>query len=269
MVTWRSDAPPPEFRLGPVNWLVAILKGSAIVVVIALGLLVLITLRGAEIALGHGQRRYSARVPQYTSRIALALLGLRYTREGRPMVHQGAVVANHSSWLDIFSLNAGGPVFFVSKSDVAGWPGIGWLARATGTVFIRRDPRDAQNQRQIFATRLQQGHRLVFFPEGTSSDGRRVLPFKSTLFAAFFDEDLREDMWIQPATLVYSAPEGCDPRFYGWWGDMAFGPHLLAMLGQLRHGAVTVHYHPALKVENHENRKQLAVASEQAVRRAS
>jgi lyso-ornithine lipid O-acyltransferase len=97
------------------------------------------------------------------------------------MQHKGALVANHASWLDIFTLNACDRIYFVSKSEVAGWPGIGWLARATGTVFINRQGREAQMQKLLFEARLRAGHRLLFFPEGTSTDGQRVLDFKSTL----------------------------------------------------------------------------------------
>ena len=180
----------------------------------------------------------------------------------------GAVVANHSSWLDIFALNARKRIYFVSKSEVAAWPGIGWLARATGTVFIARATRAAKEQRKLFEDRLHAGHKLLFFPEGTSTDGRRVLLFKSTLFAAFFTNELRDEMWIQPVSVAYSAPPGEDARFYGWWGDMEFGPHLLKVLAQSPHGAVDVTYHAPLRVADFPDRKALAATCEAAVRGA-
>ena len=114
------------------------------------------------------------------------ILGIRLQVTGRPMAERGAVVANHASWLDIFVLNAVSRVYFVSKAEVAGWAGIGWLARATGTVFIARKGTEAKEQQALFEARLRAGHRLLFFPEGTSTDSLRVLPFKSTLFAAFY-----------------------------------------------------------------------------------
>ena len=114
-------------------------------------------------------------------------IGLRMSVRGTPMSHPGAVVANHSSWLDIIVLNAAKRVFFVSKAEVSSWPGIGFLANITGTVFIRRERRDSKLQKNLFQTRLGLGHKLLFFPEGTSTDSLRVLPFKSTLFAAFLN----------------------------------------------------------------------------------
>ena len=178
----------------------------------------------------------------------------------------GAVVANHSTWLDIFALNASKRIYFVSKAEVAKWPGIGWLARATGTVFIKRDRRQAASQIEAFKERLGAGHKLLFFPEGTSTDGLLVLPFKPTLFAAFFDPALAENLRLQAVTLNYLAPNGASPRFYGWWGDMEFGPHLLATLAAPRQGKVTVVYHRPVKLTAFRDRKVLAKSLEDQVR---
>ena len=195
----------------------------------------------------------------------LRLVGLGYRVEGRPMTHRGAVVANHSSWLDIFVLNACQTVYFVSKSEVSGWFFIGWLARATGTVFIARDPRAAKAQQALFEDRLRAGHKLLFFPEGTSTDGLRVLPFKSTLFAAFYTHGLDHIMQIQPVTVVFRAPVGASPRIYGWWGDMNFGQHLLKILALPRQGSAEVVFHPPLSIEDFPSRKGLALACERIV----
>ena len=205
-------------------------------------------------------------ITQFVCRSAFLCLGMRHRISGRPIRGQGAVVANHSSWLDIFALNAREQVYFVSKSEVAGWPGFGWLARATGTVFIRRERQAAAEQVATFRDRLAAGHQLLFFPEGTSTDGRQVLPFKPTLFAAFLDNAAREPLRIQPVSVIYHAPEGEDPRFYGWWGDMDFGPHLLATLAARRNGAVEVVYHPPVAVSDYPDRKALASALEDVVR---
>ena len=182
------------------------------------------------------------------------------------MVGAGAVVANHSSWLDIFALNAAARIYFVSKAEVAKWPGIGWLARATGTVFIARDRSQAANQVAVFKDRLGHGHKLLFFPEGTSTDGQQVLAFKPTLFAAFMEDGLRDSLSIQPVSVIYTAPIGADVRHYGWWGDMDFGPHLLATLAQSPQGSVRVVYHDPVRVAGFENRKRLAAHVEGVVR---
>jgi 1-acyl-sn-glycerol-3-phosphate acyltransferase len=133
-------------------------------------------------------------------------------------------------------------------------------------VFIERDRRAAAHQVRLFAQRLAAGHRLVVFPEGTSTDGQQVLPFKPTLFAAFLPEPLRDRLWIQPVSVIYRVAPGDDPRRYAWWGDMDFGPHLLAVLGARRQGSVTVVFHPPLRVAAHPDRKTLARLAELRVR---
>ncbi|MEM6729161.1 MAG: 1-acyl-sn-glycerol-3-phosphate acyltransferase, partial [Pseudomonadota bacterium] len=101
-------------------------------------------------------------------------------------------------------------------------------------------------------------HRLLFFPEGTSTDGLRVLPFRSTLFSAFFAEDMPRSLAIQPVTVVYTAPEGHDPRFYGWWGEMTFDGHLLKTLSAREQGSVRVIFHVPVAVADLADRKEAA-----------
>ena len=120
--------------------------------------------------------------------------------------------------------------------------------------------REAGAQVDTFRRRLRQGHKLLFFPEGTSTDGRRVLPFKTTLFAAFFEPSLRESMSIQPVSMIYHAPPGEDPRFFGWWGDMDLGPSLVKVLAQAPQGRVELVYHPAVRVADYADRKALGEA---------
>ncbi len=265
-MTWDGVPPPTPRKPGPLALLRIGVRGSAIVLTIALGLAVLMPLRLIERPCFGLKRPWTPWITQSVCRLSLIWLGLSFHRTGLPMTGQGAIVANHSSWLDIFALNASDRVYFVSKSEVSGWPGIGLLARVTGTLFIARDPKAAREQTALFEERLLAGQRLLFFPEGTSTDGLRVLPFKSTLFAAFFAPGLKEHMSVQPVSVVYRAPEGEDTRIYGWWGDTSFGSHLLTMLALPRHGRVEVTYSAPLRVADMEDRKALAVASETSVR---
>lgn len=230
------------------------------------GLGLLLVLRVFERLFCGVHRPVTGRLVQLVCRGFYRIIGMEFRVTGRPMAEGGAVVANHASWLDIFTLNAAKRIYFVSKAEVAGWFGIGWLARATGTIFIRRDRREAQAQTGIFRERLAAGHTLLFFPEGTSTDGMRVLPFKTTLFAAFFEPALRDTLYVQPVTVVYHAPAGEDPRFYGWWGDMSFGAALVKVLSHRRQGHVEVIWHPPLRVADFADRKVLAARAEAMVR---
>ncbi|MDO8884942.1 MAG: lysophospholipid acyltransferase family protein [Pseudotabrizicola sp.] len=246
-------------------WLRFGLRAGILGVVTYGGLVLLLVVRGIEWPVFGMNRPWTPRITQTVCRMAMAIMGIGLTVRGVPMRQRGAMVANHASWLDIFALNACAPMYFVAKSEVSGWAGIGWLARATGTVFIARKGTEAKRQQQMFEDRLRAGHRLMFFPEGTSTDSRRVLPFKSTLFAAFFTHGLEAVMHIQPVTVIYRAPEGADPRFYGWWGDMTFAGHLVAVLSARRRGAVEVIFHPDVPVDAFTNRKDLSTYCERVI----
>lgn len=265
-VTWRGAEPPLAPRMTAVGWCRAALRGGTLGVWVFGGLALLLALRLFERPVFGQHRPWTPAITCAVCRGALVILGIGFRTEGAPLAGPGAVVANHASWLDIFALNARQRVYFTAKEEVARWPGIGWLARATGTVFITRDTRDAAAQAQTLEARLRAGHRLLFFPEGTSSDGNRVLPFKPALFQAFFTQDLQVCLAAQPVTVVYRAPAGADPRFYAWWGDMGFGAHLTAVLAAPRQGSVTVLYHRPLAAAAYPDRKALAAACEAAVR---
>ncbi|MDG2405414.1 MAG: 1-acyl-sn-glycerol-3-phosphate acyltransferase, partial [Paracoccaceae bacterium] len=228
--TWGPGTKPAPLRFGLVRLLLALMRAIFLGSVVFGGLAVLLFFRSVERPIFGLRRPVTPYITQGVCRVAFGILGIAFKTSGAAMQHPGAAVANHVSWLDIFALNASKRIYFVSKSEVAGWPAIGWLARATGTVFIRRSPKHAKHQKAVFEARLLAGHRLLFFPEGTSTDGLRILPFKSTLFAAFFSESLRRDMYIQPVTVLYHAPPGQVADFYGWWGDSPFGRHLLKTL---------------------------------------
>lgn len=264
--SWDSDTPPVHPAIGPRDWPRMIWRTLALAVLVFGGLLVLLMVRLVERPFCGVARPVTPHITQFVCRGALRILGIGFTAQGVPMEARGAVVANHSSWLDIFALNAQKRIYFVSKSEVAGWPGIGWLARATGTVFIERNPARAREQTRVFQERLMAGHKLLFFPEGTSTDGLQVLPFKTTLFQAFFAQELKHEIAVQPVSVIYHAPPGADARFYGWWGDMSFGAHLLVTLAPARQGSVEVIYHAPLPVADFPNRKALALACEAAVR---
>jgi 1-acyl-sn-glycerol-3-phosphate acyltransferase len=267
MTGWVEASAPP-YRIGPLGWLRVIWRGALVGVLTYGGLVVLLLVRLVEAPLFGPVRPMTPWITQGVCRGALKLIGLRLVVHGQPMTVEGAIVANHSSWLDIFALNAADRVYFVAKSEVAGWPGIGWLARATGTIFISRKGSEAKRQQELLETRLMAGHRFLFFPEGTSTDAIRVLPFKSTLFAAFFSPALVRRTHVQPVTVVFHSPEGEDRRFYGWWGDMDFVSHLLKTLAAGRQGRVEVTFHPEVPVDAFEDRKALARYCERVVRTA-
>ncbi len=263
--TWDSETPPPGHDVSGLDWLRILWRGGLIILLIAPAFALQMALRLLERPLFGGARPMTPYITKWVCRACLWAMGLRVKFIGKPMTTPGGLVANHSSWLDIFVLNACATLYFVAKAEIASWPGIGLLARGTGTVFIARDRREAKAQTALFEERLGQGHRLLFFPEGTSTDGLRVLPFKSTLFAAFFAENLPENLCIQPVSVTYHAPQNTDPRWYGWWGDMSFGAHLFATLATPKQGYVEVRFHDPLPIADAAGRKALSQAAFDAV----
>ncbi len=211
-------------------------------------------------------RPLSPFITSLVCRLCLSILGIELRLTGQPMRRPGGVVANHSSWLDIFVLNATQQVCFVSKAEVRGWLGIGILARSTGTVFIERKMRQARAQQAVLAERLGKGDKLLFFPEGTSTDGMGVMPFKSALFAAFFDPMIHSKMYIQPISVSYHAPNGEPRDFFSWFGDMEMFPHLAKVLTAPGGGHVELVFHQPLPARDFSGRKELARHCEELVR---
>ncbi|MSU90210.1 1-acyl-sn-glycerol-3-phosphate acyltransferase [Rhodobacteraceae bacterium 2CG4] len=263
-VTWNQAEPPPLRRPRAAERLRMALRLLALFAVTYAGIVFVVLFnlleRLAPLGVAH-------RITCLWGRICLSLCGVRVRRVGRPMTHRGAVVANHAGWIDIFALLAADRVYFVSKAEVAGWPLVGWLSRQIGTVYIDRRRTAARRQRDQLAERLLAGDRLAFFPEGTSSDGRRVLPFRSTIFAAFETPALRKALWVQPVTLVYHPAPDLPRSFYGWWGEMGLKEHLTAVFALSRGAEVEVIHHAPLRVDAYPDRKALARACEAAVRR--
>ncbi|QHQ35321.1 lysophospholipid acyltransferase family protein [Algicella marina] len=207
----------------------------------------------------------STRIIRLWARLNLWLCGLRLTRIGTPMRGEGAFVANHIGWPDIFTMLAATETYFVSKAEVRGWPLVGPFSQVVRPVYIERRRTAAKAQEDQLRERLAMGHRLCFFPEGTSTDGQRVLPFKSSLFSVFFHEDMAH-AHIQPVTLTYHPRQGLPASFYGWWGERGLGEHLKAVFALSWRGEVRATFHEPIAIADHVNRKSLATASGEAVR---
>lgn len=135
------------------------------------------------------------------ARAFLSEAGVQLRIEGHP-VAQGPVllVANHQSWLDIPTLHAARHCRFISKAEIANWPIVGHLARAAGTLFVKRSSRrDTQRTVQAMTGALQDGDILAVFPEGTTGNGRELLPFHGNMLQAAIDADVA----VQPVAMTF------------------------------------------------------------------
>ena len=260
MITWQGVRPIELHSPTPMGWVRLSIKLLTILVLISILILPLLAARWLRL---DGVRAAIARI---ACRLALRVLGLSVTTQGVPSLAPGGVVANHCCWLDIVVLQSVHDAYFVAKAEVRNWPLCGAIAQAAGTVFIRRRVMDALVQKIEFMNRIRSGQRLLFFPEGTSTDCLRVLPFRATLFAAYCEPEFRDTMAIQPVSLVYTGPPDRPPDFYGWWGNADFLRHAAMIISAPRQGRVEVVFHEPLRVSEFADRKSLARECEQIVR---
>ena len=221
--------------------------------------------------------RLQRTIPHLYHRILCALIGVRIREVGaRSTASPALILSNHVSWLDVCVIAALAPVVFVAKSEVAGWPVFGWLARLQRTIFINRQARHQTGAatREI-AGRLLGGGAVVLFAEGTSSDGIRVLPFRSSLVGAVHhalgNSTHHTQITVQPMSLAYvgfgGVPMGRGLRErVAWYGDADLMPHLLHVLSS---GAVdvAVSWGEAVAYEMSADRKAIARDAEKSVRR--
>lgn len=203
------------------------------------------------------------RLPLAYHRLCTRLLGLDLEVIGAPTGQRPALfVSNHSSYLDIVVLGALIPGSFVAKSEVGSWPFFGLLAKLQRTVFIDRKARNAAAHRDDMRGRLEAGDALILFPEGTSSDGNRTLPFKTALFSVASLRVGDRPLAVQPVSVTARTLDGMPlgralRPFYAWYGDMNLVTHLGRMIGLGRIG-VRVEFHPPVTIDGFGSRKALA-----------
>jgi 1-acyl-sn-glycerol-3-phosphate acyltransferase len=190
------------------------------------------------------------------------LIGTPPAPHGRPIVY----ISNHSSWLDIPALGGQLPAVFVSKEDVDGWPIVRTIARLGRTIFVSRNRQSTARERDDMRARLAGGDSLILFPEGTSSDGSRVLPFRSSFFA--IAEGPNAPL-IQPVSLVYDRLAGlpmvrATRPLFAWYGNMELAPHAWQIAQQTGCRASLV-LHPPIDPVLFTSRKALAAATWQTI----
>ncbi|HVO01867.1 MAG TPA: lysophospholipid acyltransferase family protein [Candidatus Cybelea sp.] len=226
-------------------------------------LLLTFVLLPVQIALVALRSRGAESFPVFYHRLCARLMGVDVHTVGtvsraRPTLF----VSNHTSYIDITVLGSVVPASFVAKAEVANWPLYGLLAKLQRTVFVDRKRQSSHRHRDQLQERLKAGDNLILFPEGTSNDGNRVLPFRSALLSVA--ETPLEDvsLTIQPVSIAYIGLNGI-PMGHGlrplvaWYGDMSLGPHLwqFSRLGKV---TVVVEFHKPIDLKAIGSRKDLA-----------
>lgn len=236
--------------------------------------LVLLPVQLVALATGHPVMR---RLPRWWHRMMCGVMGLRVVVQGnispkRPLL----IVSNHVSWKDILVLGSVADLVFIAKSEVRQWPVFGWLARLQRSVFVERaERRKTGMQISDVSARLVAGEVVVLFPEGTTSDGNRVMAFKSSLFgaaSAALPHAPDGVVHIQPVAIAYVGIRGMPMGRYhrpiaAWPGDVPLIPHLL---GVIKEGAleVDVVFGDVIDFEASTDRKKTAQHAEAQVRAA-
>jgi 1-acyl-sn-glycerol-3-phosphate acyltransferase len=226
-------------------------------------------------------RKGSARagaLPLVLHRLFLRLFGIRLSVLGKPPEHGAAtlVLANHVSWLDIPIMASTVPLSFVAKQEIAGWPLFGLCARLQGCVFLDRTRKaaTAEVNREV-ADRLAQGEVIVLFPEGTTGDGNRLLPFRSSIVGAAraaLAGSAREEISLQPLAIAYTRRSGLpvtrrERPDIAWYGDTELAPHLVAFTKRGPLDVVLAWCEP-IPFGPGDDRKRATQAAEAAVRAA-
>ncbi len=207
--------------------------------------------------------QWTSKLPVFYHRWCCRILGFRVRVIGTPTAERPVLfTANHISYTDITILGSVIPGSFIAKAEVADWPFFGWLAKLQRSVFVDRRVRSAATQRDAISDRLAAGDALILFPEGTSGDGNRVLPFKSALFGAAQMGKNLPPVIVQPVSLAYTRLDGIPigrlyRPFFAWYGAVDLTPHMWSMVG-LGTVEVVVEFHPPTFLSDCGSRKVLA-----------
>ncbi len=240
--------------------MVSPLRAVAKIVVYLAVTLPLMPLQAVALACGW---RLAVSLPVFYHGLCCRIFGFDVrTRGTRSTAQPTLFISNHASYIDIVVLASVIPGSFIAKAEVASWPLFGTLARLQRTVFVERRGRAAHAQRETIRSRLEQRGNLVLFAEGTTSDGLRVKPFKSALFAAARTGGDDVAVTIQPVSVAYTGLDGMPlgrnlKPFVAWYGDMSMAAHAFALLG-LGRITVDVLFHPVVSHEAFATRKALS-----------
>lgn len=206
-------------------------------------------------------------IPKYWHKGVCVIFGIKVKITGKPVLdRQVMYVSNHLSYLDIPSIGSFLKASFIAKLEVASWPVFGFLSKMQQTAFVDRSGARVKEDHYDLGSMLDAGKSLILFPEGTSSDGQTLLPFKSRLFTLVIERV--GHVVVQPFTIrLPDAKTQADRDGYAWYGDMDLAPHLWALA---KTSGVTVElvFHDQIEVDETTERKALTEQCYQIIQSA-
>jgi 1-acyl-sn-glycerol-3-phosphate acyltransferase len=209
--------------------------------------------------------RANAAFGRFYWRTVAWLMGLRMQVVGeQPREDSVLFVSNHSSWLDIVVLGGALDACFVAKREVGEWPVVNIVAKLGRTVFVSRNRTQTKGEAGLIRERLGAGDSVILFPEGTTSDGGRVLPFRSAFLSVADHARV-----VQPVSIVFDRLGGLpacrrDRPLFAWYGDMDIGSHFWRLARRSKTRA-TVVLHAPLNPADYPDRKALTAACAEVV----
>jgi len=210
-----------------------------------------------------GVHAVRARAVQFFFRVTQYIVGLRIHATGEDPKPPFLLVSNHLGYLDVFVFMSHLACALVAKREVRSWPVVGYLVKIGGTIFIDRNSRrDVLRINDRLETAMQRGQGVIVFPEGTSTAGDQVLPFRASLLAPI----AASDRPVHYASLTYRTPGEDAPAYQttAWWGDMEFAPHFWRMLATPR---IDAYVHFGRLDGDTDDRKEIAEHLTDEVRR--
>lgn len=235
----------------------------ALIKMLLLLLVILLIAPLAWVAKRLGRQRYADILFRFLARCFLFIAGIRLTVRGELSVQRPLLlVTNHLSYADIPLLAAANMVRFLPKSEIASWPILGWMCRISGAVFINRKPESlVENSNQIRQA-LAKGEPVCLFPEGTTGNGIKLQPFKSSFFSLAEEAIDGQELQVQPAAIAYRRIHNLPidmtqwPHI-AWYGDMTLVPHLWRFLQMAPISAEVIYLEP-VALSRFANRKELS-----------
>jgi 1-acyl-sn-glycerol-3-phosphate acyltransferase len=229
------------------------LMASMVTIIVQTTILSILRLRGKRVALVW---------PKLFHDFCARLVGLKVLVEGQPVRGDHIVyIGNHVSYFDVQAVGGIIEGTFIAKKDIESWPFFGLMGKMGQTIYMSRNPADAAREGQMFEERLKEPSPIIIFPEGTSSNGESILPFKSSLFQMF----LNKNIIIQPFTISIMEVEGKTPvttamrDHYAWHGDMDLIPHLWAFV-KSKGAVVKITFQNPITIHSFKDRKTLCDA---------
>ncbi len=212
-------------------------------------------------------------IPRLFNRLTLLIFRIKVDIQGEQISKKNVIfVGNHLSYIDIPVLGSYLPATFIAKADVRKWPVFGTLASISRTIYIERNRGTALKCIKDIEKSIQEKRSLILFPEGTSTQGIKVLPFKSSIFELFLHESLKKNLILQPFTLTINSADKKeiiqpkDNDLYAWHSDMTLPTHLW-QLALSRGANILLTLHPSLEANNFTDRKKFAAICHETVDR--